>query len=417
MALRAALLGLIGVFALTLPLFAQDNGDVQKIAAIVNDELISDYDVDQRLMLVFASTGRRPDPKVLEQMRPEILNTLIDEKLQIQAAREFELTMGDEELANAVEYIASQNGLSANEFRTRLANTGVAWRGYLEQVRANLIWDRLVRGRFSGSVTVSEDDVETYLQRIKDNADKPERRLAEIFLAVDNPEEDSAVAGQARSLYHQLRQGANFPEMARQFSHAATAATGGDIGWVREGLLDPEIDRALKPMKVRQVSDPIRTVAGYYIMLIIDERTLGKPDPEKDRYTVKQVSMPFGDDNGVKAEAALNALRKKIDSCSDVEPLTAEVEGARVLDYGTLIAGDLSDDMLARLTQLGTGGKSDVEPTEEDLRFLYVCEKVANKPAMPTSEDINNRLSGQQIARMARRYLRDLRRDATIEYR
>ena len=92
-------------------------------------------------------------------------------------------------------------------------------------MRANLVWDRLVRGRFSGSVTVSDDDVDAYLQRITENADKPERRIAEIFLAVDNPEEDAAVARQARTLYQQLKQGANFPEMARQFSQAARATS------------------------------------------------------------------------------------------------------------------------------------------------------------------------------------------------
>ncbi len=417
MGLRAVLLGLISVFALTLPLSAQNEESVQKIAAIVNDELISEYDVDQRLMLVFVSTGRRPTPQMLEQLRPEILSTLIDEKLQIQAAREFDLTMGEGELNEAVQYIATQNGMTAQDFRSRLGASGVAWRGYLEQVRANLVWDRLVRGRFSSAVTVSDEDVDTYLQRITENADKPERRLAEIFLAVDNPEEDGAVARQARALYEQLKQGANFPEMARQFSHAATAATGGDIGWVREGLLDPEIDRVLKKLNVGQVSAPIRTVQGYYIMLIINERTLGKANPERDRYTVKQVSIPFGDDGGVQAEAELAAIRNQVDSCSSVDSVSAVVENARVLDFGTLIAGDLSDDMRAKLTPLETGGKSPVEPTEQDVRFLYVCEKIADQTTLPSKRDIENRLSSQQIARMARRYLRDLRRDATIEYR
>ncbi|MGB1088471.1 MAG: peptidylprolyl isomerase [Alphaproteobacteria bacterium] len=420
MAFRAALIGLIGIFALMLPassaVRAQEE-DVQKIAAIVNDELISEYDVDQRLLLVFASSGRRPGAEILEQMRPEILGTLIDEKLQLQAAREFELTMSEEELLNAVEYIASQNDMDASAFRSRLGAAGVAWRGYLEQVRANLVWDRLVRGRFSGSVTVSEEDVEAYLARIKENADKPERRVAEIFLAVDNPEEDQAVARQAAAIYSQLEQGASFPEMARQFSQAATAATGGDIGWVREGLLDPEIDATLKQLQPREVSRPVRTVAGYHIVLVINERTLGKADPDKDRYTIKQVAIPFGEDGGIKAEADLTDLRTEINSCSSVDRLAAQVENARVLDFGTLIAADLAGDMREKLTPLTTGGKTVIEPTETDVRFLYVCEKVADKPALPTKADIDNRLSGQQIARMARRYLRDLRRDATIEYR
>jgi len=390
----------------------------QKIAAIVNDEIISEYDVMQRLRLVSVSTGVRPTADAIPQLRKELLQNLIDEKLEIQEAGEYEITADEEELVQTVSYIAQQNNVGVDEFRNVLERAGVSWRAYLNQIYAELVWDRLIRGRYMSRITISDEEIDEVLKRLELNSGKPEYRLAEIFLAVDDPSERTAVERTAERLLNDLKNGAKFQAVARQFSQSSSAATGGDMGWIQSGQLDPNLEGVFSRMEPGQLSAPLRTNGGYVILLLIDTRTLGKGDPNRDVLTLKQVMARYGDgDDGTVAEAALTALRQKAKSCDTLDQLADASVNISVLDFGQVIYGDLAGDLQASLKGVETGHKTPIEATEGDVRFLMVCNKVANEARMPSRRDIENRLIGQQVAMMARRYIRDLRRDATIEYR
>jgi len=410
-------LSLTGIVALSIhlaPAQAQQS-DVQKIAAIVNDQIISEYDLQQRMALFFASSGLSPTRETIERMRPEILQGLIDEKLQIQEATEYEIIATQEDVNRAVSFIARQNNADADQFRTLLARAGVSWNSYVDQIYAQIVWDRLVRARFRQNVNVTEGEVEDFMDRYEDNLDKPQHRVGEIFLEVDTPAEEGAVYRSAMRLVQQIRNGAKFPAVARQFSQAPTAGQGGDLGWITGGELDRELDRVIRNLKVGEVSEPVRTVAGFYILAIIDRRDPNQLDPDRVTLNIKQVSMPMTGD-GRKEEAMLDQMRGKIDKCGDVEPMAKEM-GAEALDIGTVSLGDLSDDFKAELMELEEGQSSRVTINNDVLRFIYVCDRDDNKRTMPSRDQVEQRLAGEQIGRMARRYLRDLRRDATIEYR
>ncbi len=390
----------------------------QKIAAIVNDEIISEYDLAQRLRLVMVSTGVRPTPETLPQLRKELLQNLIDEKLQVQEAAEYEIFASDTELEETVGFIAQQNNASIDEFRNVLERAGVNWRAYLNQIYAELVWDRLIRGRFMSRVVISDEEIDDVLRRLEANKGKPEYRMAEIFLAIDDANESDRVRTTAERIVDDLKNGAKFQEVARQFSQSSSAASGGDLGWIQSGQLDPDLENVFSTMAPGQLSPPLRTVGGYVILLMIDTRTLGKGDPNRDQLVLKQAMARFAaGDDGTAAEAALAAVRRKSADCNALDKAIAAAPAVTGLDFGEVVFGDLSEDLKATLAGVETGHKTAIEATEKDVRFIMVCNKVANKASMPSRRAIENRLMGQQVATMARGYIRDLRRDATIEYR
>ncbi len=395
-----------------------DKEGTQKIASIVNDEIISEYDLSQRLRLVMVSTGVRPTPESLPQLRKELLQNLIDEKLQVQEAAEYEIVASDTELEETVSYIAQQNNASIDEFRNVLERAGVNWRAYLNQIYAELVWDRLIRGRFMSRVVISDEEIDDVLRRLEANRGKPEYRLAEIFLAIDDSNESEAVRRTAERIVSDLNNGAKFQAVARQFSQSSSAASGGDLGWIQSGQLDPSLENVFSLMAPGQLSPPLRTVGGYVILLMIETRTLGKGDPNRDQLVLKQAMARFAEgDDGTAAEAALKVVRRKSTDCNALDQAVAADPTVTSLDFGDVVFGDLTEELKAILAGVEAGHKTPVEATDKDVRFLMVCSKVANEARMPSRRNIENRLMGQQVATMARGYIRDLRRDATIEYR
>lgn len=236
--------------------------ETQGIAAVVNDEVISAYDLEQRVALIVSSTGVDGTGEAGKRLREQVLRTLIDEKLQIQEAKKLEVVADPKEVDEALNGIAEQNNMTADQLRETLAKGGVHIEALLMQIQSELAWSDLVHKKFMARVVPGDEQVDEVLARMEANAGRPEYLLAEIFLNVESPDDDEEVRRGALRLVEQLRQGAPFNAVARQFSQAATAATGGDLGWVSEGQLSTELDKALVTITPGQISDPIRAVGG-----------------------------------------------------------------------------------------------------------------------------------------------------------
>src|SRR5260370_38272558 len=116
---------------------------------------------------------------------------------------------------------------------------------WVDQLTAGIVWAKLIRRQAAQSVEISDEEIDEALKRVKEHASEPQSRIAEIFLGVDNPAQDEETKHLAERLTQQMRQGARFSAVARQFSQSATAAVGGDIGWVRPEPLSPELGNAV----------------------------------------------------------------------------------------------------------------------------------------------------------------------------
>ncbi len=289
---RAALL-MLALLPLALgPADGARGQEVVRIAAVVNNEAISVPDLVARIDVAIASSRLRADDELRRQLAPQVLRAMIDERLKRQEAERREVTVGEEEMAGALRTLEQRNGIPEGGFEDFLRDQGLDVSSVREQIRAEILWAKLVRRRLGASAAVGEGEIDEAIARLEANRGRPEYRAAEIFLAVDSGEGEEEVRAAAAGLYEQLAAGASFTQIARQFSQSATAAVGGDIGWVVEGQLPSEIDDVLARIEPGDIAPPVRSFDGYYIISLIDRRTVlssassAGPDREEIRQEI-----------------------------------------------------------------------------------------------------------------------------------
>src|SRR6202158_3748670 len=244
-----------------------------QIAAVVNDEVISMFDLVSRMRMVMFSPSIADTPEMRQRLGAQVLHSLIDEKLELQEAKRQNVTATDSEVNNGLQQIEKQNNMKSGQLNEFMKARGIDRGALVDQLTASIVWAKLVRRQAVQTASISDDEIDTAQKRPKEHAGEPQSRVAEIFLAVDNPAQDEEVRRVAERLSQQMKQGARFSAVATQFSQSATAAVGGDIGWVRPDQLPPELAKAAAQLKPGELSPPIRTAGGYYLMLVIDRRT------------------------------------------------------------------------------------------------------------------------------------------------
>src|SRR5260221_2092543 len=263
-----------------------------RIAAVVNDDVISIADVTARMRLVFASSNIEDTPESRQRVARQVVRILIDEKLQMQEAKRLNLKVSDEEIAGALGNIEAQNKLPKGGLDKMLAGRGIERGTLVDQLTATLAWGKVVRQNLNRVTPISDEEIDAAIARQRETAHQPRARVAEIFLAVSNPQQDEEVHRFADQLFEQLRQGAHFPALAQQFSQSATAAVGGDIGWVSPSQLANEIGSTVEELSPRQAAPPGRAAGGYYLILVLEKQAGGGTAAEDTPLPTGQATFP-----------------------------------------------------------------------------------------------------------------------------
>jgi len=391
---------------------------VEGVAAIVNDEVISTYDVRQRMRLILATSGVRPDEELLLRIQQQALNSLIDERLQLQEANEFEVEVEQVEIDQAMADLARQNNVSATEIRASLQQAGVDARTLEDQMRAEIAWQIIVSGRYRQRVKVSNDQISQVIERLAESASKPQYLISEILLEPPVGASEAEFVAGVDAVMRQLAEGAPFPAIARQASSAASAADGGDVGWVRSGEIREELERALVNSETGQIVGPIPTSEGVYIIALREKRRA--TDPE--RVALKQILLPvdatLGEAAFADAEESLNRASRRVRGCDEVDEISDREPGILIADLGSVAPSDLAPSFRDALASLSPGEISAPVRVPTGVVLLALCSRDRTGGAnLPSRDQIESRLLDQQLSQISRRYLRDLRRDATIETR
>ena len=272
------------------PLSRASGQEAIGIAAVVNNEAISIPDLVARIDVAIVASRLHASEDLRRQLAPQVLRSLVDERLKVQEAERLGLTATEAEMATARRSIEQRNGIAAGGLDDFLQRQGLNVATVTDQLRAEILWSKLVRGRLGAAVSVGEGEIDEALAQLEANRGRPEYRVAEIFLAVESREQENEVRAAAESLFEQLKAGARFDQIASQFSQSATAAVGGDIGWVLEGELPGEIEAVLARMEPGRIAPPVRTFDGYSIVLLVDRRTVlsDAADAGPDREAIRQ---------------------------------------------------------------------------------------------------------------------------------
>jgi len=398
-------------------------GMSEAVAAVVNDEIISTYDLAQRMRLLIATSGVQPTEQNLPQFQREALVGLVDEHLQlhelrrVQKEQKIDIIASDEDIDGEIAEMAKQNNMSRQQFEKQLAAQGIGVDTLRHQIQAQSSWQRWIRGRYGSRLRIGEDQIKAQQERVAAAASRPQYQVAEVFLdAARVGGMDTAIQG-ANQLVTQLQQGAPFAAVARQFSASATAAAGGEVGWVSSGEMAPEVDAALEQMRPGQLSRPIPVKDGVYIVFLRDKRAGAGAMVVNLKQAAVALAADASATDQAAAQAKLLALRSQVTGCGDLEAKAAKAQGIVAGDLGEAEVKDLAPAFRAAAETLKPGEVSQPIRTQAGLHILAVCGKHATGDEAIGHDQIENRLYGQQLSMIARRYMRDLRNSATIETR
>ncbi|MBV9198983.1 MAG: peptidylprolyl isomerase [Alphaproteobacteria bacterium] len=394
-----------------------------RIAAVVNDEVISVGDLRSRLRMVMLSSNLTDSPETRERVTAQVLRTIVDEKLQMQEAKRQNITASDEEVNKAFAQIEKQNNMQPGQLDQVLKSHGIDRGALIDQLTASIVWTKLVRRLLSQTSLVSDEEIDYALKRAKETANEPQSRVAEIFLAVDNPRQEDDVRRLAERLIEQMRQGARFSAVAQQFSQSATAAVGGDIGWVRAEQLSPELGKTVAQLRPGELSAPIRTGAGYYLLLVLDRRSGGSAGPSDNLVHLVQIVFPLPPQatEAVRRAAIAEAQNAKTSAktCEELLKIGKEKGSAQLSSEGRLRVDQVAPGMRSIVLGLEVGQTSPPIVQKNGVGVIMMCEKAAapSAPAVLSREEVAETLMRQRLDTLARRYMRDLRRTAFVDVR
>ena len=410
--------------ALRLPdnpqIFGSAMPSVVKATAIVNGEVITQTDVDQRLaLLVIANEGKLPADQV-DELRQQVLRNLIDETLQIQAAKTAEIKVTDKDIDRTFDRVAQGVKMNTAQLTEYLRSNGSSVRSLRRQIEGETAWRRLQQAKIESGISVGDDEVKAVLERLNASKGTEEYRVGEIFLSATSDQIPQTIAN-ANQIIGQLRQGASFAGYARQYSVSSSAAVGGDLGWLRPEQLPDQLAAALRQMGPGQISAPIPVAGGVSILAVQDARKILSADPRNAVLSLKQVSIAFPPGTTrPQAEARVAKFAeaaRNVGGCGGADRIAAEFNGEVVSSEQVplrQLPSALQEMMLPMQVGQATRPFGSIE---EGVRTLVICGRDEADPTAPTFDQVMNQMTEERVNTRARRYLRDLRRDAIIEFR
>jgi peptidyl-prolyl cis-trans isomerase SurA len=389
-----------------------------RVAAVVNEEIISTLDLGARIEMIVRSTNLPATNETRQQLAPQMLRMLIDEKLKMQEAERLNITITPTDLNTAIATIEQRNNIPAGQFRDAMDRQGVPYESVIEQIRADLSWNRIVSRRIAGQISLDDTEVREATEHLKSITGKPEHDFSEIFLSTSAPADAAEVQALALQLISDIQSGAPFEQVARQFSQSVYASEGGRVGWMAPGEIEPEIENALLRMEPGEVAGPVEAFGGLAILRLNNRRLVGGAP----RVTIDLTQIVFE----LPTDASDQAVEDARARASQVAAMASSCDSFNALgqQYGSDLSGPLGqlqlNEMPKAISQvvspLRAGQVSPPTRTDAGVVLYMVCARDEERAEI-NEEQVRERLRLQRIQLQAERYLQDLRRAAFVEIR
>ena len=401
---------------------AQLPGD--RIVAVINNEVITTGDVDNRARLFALSTGMRPAPDVIDRLKPQIVRQLVDERLRMQEAMRRKIVIPDQAIAAAIRDIEQRNGMPAGMLRNRLSVDGVGQRTLVSQIRAQLAWTQVLREQMGDRALVTEADVEAQQRLLDQQVGKAEFRVGEIFIPIDDPAQTADAQRFAETVISELRRGAPFPIVAAQFSQSQGALEGGDRGWVQLTQLDPAVADLVTQMPQGAISNPVKVPGGYAIVTLFGRREVGRE--LGTALSLRQAFFGFSQplNPAAPTEAQRQVLERargvsaSVRSCEQMEEVAKSADPSRPVDPGEVRLESVTPPQFqALLANLPIGRATEPLVSPDGVAVIIVCSRERKAMSSMSKADLQRFLLNERVELLSRQLMRDLRRQATIQYR
>ena len=323
--------------------------NVDRVVAVVNDEAITQYELDDAKRIVLQQLKQQNvQPPAQDVLDKQVLERMMTERSLLQFAKENGVKVDDTMIERAILRIAQENKLSAEDFRKALAKENIDYPRYREDVRHELTVQRLREREVDSKITVSDAEVEQYLATLKSQSTgEAEYKLAHILVMVPeqaSAEQIDAKKRRAEDALRALKSGPDFAQVAAGFSDASDALSGGNLGWRSGARLPTVFADEVRAMQVGQISGITRSAAGFHIVKLLEKRSHNEPmvvDQTHARHILVRVNEIVSESD---AKAKIDRLKDRIDAGAKFEELaklnSEDTTSAKGGDLGWLNPGD-----------------------------------------------------------------------------
>ncbi|MBU6449170.1 MAG: peptidylprolyl isomerase [Rhodospirillales bacterium] len=424
--LRAALLATV----CAAPAFAQNAApapapmqapDSAGMAAVVNGQVITTQDVSARARLLALSLGMQPTPDVIQRLFPQVSKQLIDETLQQQEIDKLGINVSTQDVADALSHIEQGNGLPAGGLQAKLKAAGVPYSTLLSQVRTSIGWQKVLHKVLGPGLTPTPGDLAAQKAALQASLGATRYHLAEIFIPVTDPSDETPAQNFANTVINQLRQGAPFPIVAAQFSQSQTALSGGDLGFVQLDQLDPAVAATVQQMPVGAISNPIRVPGGYDVVQLLEKHDIGN-----QMQTILDIRQAYGQYPQPVTGQQLGPVQinfitqfmakaKNAGSCDAVQALNASYGNIQPANPGPVNLATVTppafQQVLAQLP-LNTLSRPLVQAT--GVSVVMICNRSLQKAQLPPDDQIANIIIDRRVELESEQMMDQLRHRSVI---
>jgi peptidyl-prolyl cis-trans isomerase SurA len=423
--LAAALLLFTGEAAL----HAQDRIELlDRIVAVVNTDVITQSELERERRIAIATLRKQgtalPQRELLDK---QLLERMITKNLLVQQARQTGLRASDADLENALQRIAAENKMDVPQLRTAIEQSGVGFDRFREDVRSEIVISRLRDREIESRVTVTDAEIQNFVRSQQESpGDKAdEYKLSHILVQVPEqatPEELKLRRGRAEAALAALKEGTDFRQVAASYSDAPDALQGGEMGWRAAGRLPGIFLQALNSMKVGQVSDVLRSPAGFHLVKLADKRGNDTPvivTQTHARHILLRLNEVVSEND---ARNRLEDLKDRVENGADFAELARlhsdDTSAARGGDLGWISPGDTVPEFERAMDALQPGRVSAPFKTAFGWHVVQVLER----REQDLSQD-RQRLAARQAIRSRKadeqwqEWVRQQRDKAYVEYK
>jgi peptidyl-prolyl cis-trans isomerase SurA len=395
-----------------------------RIIAVVNGDVVSNADVENRARLFAVSTGLPVTPDVLSRLRQQITRQLIDERLRMQEVLRRHIVIPDKAIAAAIRDIEARNGLQQGALRARLAADGVGQRTLIDQIRTQLGWIQVLREQLGEKATITDAEIADQQRLLAQQVGKPEFRVGEIFIPVEDPANAADAQRFAETVISELRAGAAFSVVAAQFSQNQTALQGGELGWVQANQLDSEVARLVAQMPVGAVSNPVKVPGGFSIVTLQAKREIGRE--LGTALSMRQIFLPFATalnpqaptDQQKQALEKARGISASVHSCEQMEQAAKANNSPRPADPGEVRLESINPPAFRQmLSTLPPDRATQPVVTSDGIAVLIVCSREQKNLATQSKQEVQAQLLNERVELLSRQLLANIRRHANIDIR
>jgi peptidyl-prolyl cis-trans isomerase SurA len=390
----------------------------------VNGDVISNADVNNRARLFAVSTGLPVTPEVVDRLKQQITRQLVDERLRMQEVQRRKIVIPDKAIADAIRNIEQRNGLPAGGLRQKLAADGVSQLTLIDQIRTQLGWGQVLREQLGDQMKITDAEVAEQQRLLAQQVGKPEFRVGEIFIPVEDPAATADAERFAETVITELRAGAQFPVVAAQFSQNQTALQGGELGWIQPNQLDPAVAQLVAEMPIGAISNPVKVPGGFSIVTLQGKREIGRD--VGTALTMRQVFLPFT--SVLNPQAPTDQQKEVLDkarnisatvhSCDQMEQVAKQNNSPRPADPGEVRLETINPPALRQVLATEPFDRA-TQPivTNDGIAVLIVCSREEKNLAQESDQEVRVQLLNDRVELLSRQLLADLRRHASIEMR